>query len=938
MKKLFFFRSSASSGGSNTQISPPAKEKRIDGEKPDKPDKSRSKKKVPENHTFGDTPTLRRSLSFSSGSFYDGWVGQMNCQDQSGSPHGDANIKKSNRSSSRSRAITPERQRSKFFEMDGVENSYKVGNGPHGYGSSFRPHLDSFESSSHCSSNVSSKVLDRYIDGEQEQETSGLTSDFSIKYHADIGCGGVQLPPRSQSKAAASLPNANKQNPKAQSFGEARGPQLQELMENGFGNESPRKLAKKVVERLSQSRLLAQENKKEYGADTPITIEDIYHGTASRYPSSYLDGNSQTDYLIDGLNEATSKYHLEEMTTFQERKIFSGVNYSTMDNVNAKEDSDLELFRKFKDAEEQEMVLSEDLEEQNFLQSRGLSVPTLIQKIRSLIEDKVQMAREVSAALQGQIAERASAREEVKLLRAELDSQKRRLEEEKNELQYSLERELDRRSSEWSLKLERYHTEEHRLRDRVRELAEQNVSLQREVSSFSEKEVDNKSRISYLEKQLDDLVKRVEEESEENQNLQQNFSELQEKYRGVQEDQDCIRRNCEEKVKECKDLHRSITRLQRTCNEQEKTIDGLRLFYEEINKKRSAEEFDNQLMKSRMEQVRLVGMECTLRKELESYRLEVDRLRHENIHLLSRLKGSGQDSGLLTLRLDQELLNRVNCLQNQGLLLLKDCTLLCEKLLEYAKSTTGDMSKGGLCTLDGGLQGQFAIESDVKLQGFKRGLENLARSLQNVSVVLDEKSCTSKSKSQPSTLENKIHQSDDQKFEYIMQSELKSETLLTNLLREKLYIQELDMEQLQAELATAVRGNDMLKCELQNARDNLSCVTHKTKNLELQILKKDENIKKLQNDLEECMKELTVVKGILPKVSQERDMLWEEVKQYSESNMLLNSENNLLKKKIETLDEDILLKEGQITILKDTLGKPIDLLSIPGSTREFLVE
>lgn len=96
------------------------------------------------------------------------------------------------------------------------------------------------------------------------------------------------------------------------------------------------------------------------------------------------------------------------MTTFQERKIFSGVNYSTMDNVNAKEDSDLELFRKFKDAEEREMVLSEDLEEQNFLQSRGLSVPTLIQKIRSLIEDKVQMAREVSAALQGQIAERAS--------------------------------------------------------------------------------------------------------------------------------------------------------------------------------------------------------------------------------------------------------------------------------------------------------------------------------------------------------------------------------------------------------------------------------------------------------------------------------------------------------------------------------------------------
>ncbi|KAM1053721.1 hypothetical protein ACFX2J_001193 [Malus domestica] len=50
-------------------------------------------------------------------------------------------------------------------------------------------------------------------------------------------------------------------------------------------------------------------------------------------------------------------------------------------------------------------------------------------------------------------------------------------------------------------------------------------------------------------------------------------------------------------------------------------------------------------------------------------------------------------------------------------------------------------------------------------------------------------------------------------------------------------------------------------------------------------------------------------------------MIWEEVKKYNEKNMLLNSEVNMLKKKIETLDEDILLKEGQITILKDTIGR-----------------
>ena len=102
--------------------------------------------------------------------------------------------------------------------------------------------------------------------------------------------------------------------------------------------------------------------------------------------------------------------------------------------------------------------------------------------------------------------------------------------------------------------------------------------------------------------------------------------------------------------------------------------------------------------------------------------------------------------------------------------------------------------------------------------------------------------------------------------------------------------------------------------------------------------KKDEYISRLQSELQESVKELTILKGILPKISQERDLMWEEVKQYNEKNMLLNSEVNSLKKRIEALDEDILLKEGQITILKDTLGnKPFDLLASP-DTQEFLLK
>ena len=89
------------------------------------------------------------------------------------------------------------------------------------------------------------------------------------------------------------------------------------------------------------------------------------------------------------------------------------------------------------------------------------------------------------------------------------------------------------------------------------------------------------------------------------------------------------------------------------------------------------------------------------------------------------------------------------------------------------------------------------------------------------------------------------------------------------------------------------------------------------------MLKKDENINCLQTDFEESTKQLTIMKGILPKVSGDIDMMWERVKQCNEENMLQSDEVNILKKKIEALEEDLLLKEGQITILKDSLGNKL---------------
>ncbi|KAF3642188.1 putative pre-mRNA-processing protein 40A-like isoform X2 [Capsicum annuum] len=76
----------------------------------------------------------------------------------------------------------------------------------------------------------------------------------------------------------------------------------------------------------------------------------------------------------------------------------------------------------------------------------------------------------------------------------------------------------------------------------------------------------------------------------------------------------------------------------------------------------------------------------------------------------------------------------------------------------------------------------------------------------------------------------------------------------------------MDIKQLQADQAATVRG-DILKCEVQNELDALSYATPKLKYLELQVsrqcAKKDENINQLTNDLQECMKELGIVKYLV---------------------------------------------------------------------------
>ncbi|XP_013631109.1 PREDICTED: interaptin-like isoform X2 [Brassica oleracea var. oleracea] len=802
MKKLFFFKSS--SGNGNDKQNRRGKESEA------------TPKGVAIKSQSGQA--LGRSHSFSSAAFL-----------LDGTSSNDPTTTRQ-RNHQSSRCFTPESQCKKPDQT----HKYKV--------------HDSSGTLSTCSSNVSSQVLDRFIDGEEHHHHHKQKSGSSLSNLSGSTIKAKKLPPRSQihSPTVSDIVKERRHSDN-----------------NHINDASARSLARSVMERLSHTQ--GKSKALSYGSQDL----DVF---ANLLP---LAEHIKNGYYKDD--------HVEE-------EVFShGKN--------------TELEKKYKEAEKRVKMLSQELNEE-----------------KCDFEERVGLAFEVLSLLRSQIDERALAKEEIKRVKTDAELHIKRLEKEKSELEFGLEKEIDRRSIEWSSKLESFQTEEKRLRERVRELAEHNVSLQREVATFHEKETERMDMIREMDEKVNELSEREEQTRQESVYLMQNLSELQESYGEAREDLDCVRRMFEEKDKECKELNKSVTRLVRTCREQEKTIQGLR---DGFSEKQPLEKFQT-------EQIRLAGVEYSLRKELESMKLEGETLRIENTCLRSRVKDQEEGEAMTTLKLDNEMKMRVCLLQDQGVSMLNESMQVCYKLLKFIKEKLSQDMRDGMSE-------QFLIECEMNVHGIRRGTEDLKRSLQTVTSLLLEKgneiASNSESPARPSEPRN-------QSVEKLLRAELRAESLITNLLREKLYSKEQEIQQLHAEVATGVRGNEVLRREIQNVLDNLSVNTHQLKDLKLQMVKKDENVNRLETNLQEAAKQFASMKVNLPRVMEEREQMCKEVNECRKRNMELESEKDVLKKEVERLEEETLYKEGQITILKDTLGsKHFDLLSgTDFSYNDFLVQ
>ncbi|XP_078430031.1 uncharacterized protein LOC144702042 [Wolffia australiana] len=623
------------------------------------------------------------------------------------------------------------------------------------------------------------------------------------------------------------------------------------------------------------SRSFLEKFEGNFKSQTSIMVKDIYDNN-----SNSLMENRSHDLLC--LHSTVDGYLSEARDAS-----FTGKHGDRLDK---------ELHAKLNEVEDQAKIIPEI---QVDIENVSVSDERIMNLLIKVSEEKRKLASELSFHLRSRISERSNAREALKQAKRDLDTRTRRLERERDEVKSCLEKELERRSNDWSATLERFQAEEKRLNARIRELAEQNGCVRKEAASLSTKQLEVQHHVKDLESKLNVTKVTLENMSSENSLLRKALSDLKEKFNAVEADCKSVKRSLKLAEEEAKETKRVISKLHIIRADQEKTIAGLR----KVRTGQPQDDDDALLSELRAENTRLAGVELGLRNESESLRNQVESLKREIDFLLVSNRSNKSLFGL-----DQELHSQMDSLKNEAFTLLDESDSLCYELINRC-----DFENGAVRRYDG----PSLLELDMKFQGLRREVKIFKRRVESLSLAFDQRSKLDDFdvKEQARNMEG------DQPREEELELKLMAEALLTSVLKEKLLQKELDLGRLQVELGSSVKESEVLQAKFNSMQDDASSLTDQVKDMKHQILKKDESISRLQQDFQGCSEELRTNEEMLLKISNERDHLWKELNRSREKCMLLDHEVKLLRKKIEDLEEDVLIKEGQITILRDNFEK-----------------
>jgi hypothetical protein len=278
----------------------------------------------------------------------------------------------------------------------------------------------------------------------------------------------------------------------------------------------------------------------------------------------------------------------------------------------------------------------------------GDSMVAIQQRLRKMHEEKKHLALEAASELRRRISERTAARKVFTLMKREMDAYAKVMEKEKAELQTNLEDEIARRESSWVMKLDRVRAEERELRERVMKLQEENLYIQREISSMSSKDGQWKGKIKELEFEIDSYRTRAEQAEAELDALHKIFSEKENDNRN-------LRKIVERLPKLCGDYENRISSLQQNLK------DGR---FEDIGVGRKPNKLQRELS-------RLSSLEVALRSEMQV--LKGNSLEYQEVE-------GDHRSGEEDTKSAEEVCVELDRLQKHSVELQDENNLLCVKL------------------------------------------------------------------------------------------------------------------------------------------------------------------------------------------------------------------------------------------------------------------
>ncbi|KAH7441919.1 hypothetical protein KP509_03G062200 [Ceratopteris richardii] len=502
----------------------------------------------------------------------------------------------------------------------------------------------------------------------------------------------------------------------------------------------------------------------------------------------------------------------------------------------------------------------------------------LRKEFERLVDENRDLALEMAVELRARLSERSNAEQTLKRVRLDLQNKIKSMEREIEEMKARLQEQVEESEVEWASKYEKVKAKEKRLGERLKQVLEEKFELQREVSlltqkknvlveelrecqestnSFKEKAEDSTREVTRLRRLLEEATSRSNDKDEKASGRQPLMASDSEGWR--KDGAKVTIRRYRDKERELMESQRAVGKLQKICREQEKTIAGLRFAVtEQTNATGERGEF---FVKLQRELVRLTGVEQGLRTEVEGFKAQALAAKRENANLREKVGIMVKKLDNLDRELEQED-NAFVCRGNNGSII----------------SVEPDEEVGAAATvrveeLESPENGDVRHES-FSNQQIIRSSESLNHSMAIVPLKAKEAAV--------------VH-----------------DPIISEL--ELCYEEKEELEMLRGVVQKLSQTRVRLQEEACNLHNALSLTNRRVQELELQLENKE-------GELGDMQKQLSRVRGQRENLQKEADFMGREA-------IRLTTQVDQLQRRLEQLDEDVMVKDGQLCILRKALNE-----------------